>query len=456
MELDEKLEILEIASTYGKEVEKKLSPLETLDPARPVTFFSVGGGELGDLAVTAPKIRLGGPLGGIRTVAFDRYEGFPAQDSADFHEVFDMMNGDLLEEKIRKYVPDPHMPHAIYLEIEKADTRRVCQLGVDKGYNVMSTPYGPLICMDRHLTKLMFDKLNIPKIEWRYASNQNEIEEVARDFGLPIIVKPVMTSSGHGTTIVKKESELEDVYAHSIAHARGKGDEVIVERYLPELRTGGTEITQLVVRHFNGNGKIVTSFAPPVEHRRPAATYHESWMPAGISQKAKEKCVEGAGKIAGFIGGLGVFAVEQFVIGDMVYNNEVANRPHDTGMITRWMLNMDEGAMMLYSTIGLPITPFDLQLSRHGYGVAHVVLAPDFRYDRELSVAAVNTGAIKNYISKVGCRGDIWYFGKPSAYADRRMALAVGFAEEIDEARKTSEKIAHFSEKCVTYHESEL
>ena len=188
--LEKRLEFLREAESFKREFERTLQPLEMLDPSNPVTFVSVGGGELGDLAVTAAKRLLGGPSGGVRTVVFDRYEGCPAQDSADFFECFDMMDGDLLEERIRKYIPDPSKPHAIYLEIEKADTRRACMLGVREGYRVMSTPYGPLICMDRHLTKLMFDRLGIPRVEWEYASSQEEIERIAKDFNLPIIVKP--------------------------------------------------------------------------------------------------------------------------------------------------------------------------------------------------------------------------------------------------------------------------
>jgi len=449
--LEKRLEFLREAESFKREFERTLQPLEMLDPSNPVTFVSVGGGELGDLAVTAAKRLLGGPSGGVRTVVFDRYEGCPAQDSADFFECFDMMDGDLLEERIRKYIPDPSKPHAIYLEIEKADTRRACMLGVREGYRVMSTPYGPLICMDRHLTKLMFDRLGIPRVEWEYASSQEEIERIAKDFNLPIIVKPVMTSSGHGTSIVRDKRQLKGVYEHAVKHARGRGTEVIVEKFLPELKERGTEITQLVIRHFDENGNITTSLAPPVEHQRPAATYHESWLPATISDLAVKRCQEGARKIAEFIGGLGVFAVEQFVIGDTVYNNEVANRPHDTAMITRWMLNTDEGALQLLSSIGLPITDSDLAFSRTDvYGVAHVVLAPD-DVGEGTPVVGWDAYAVRNYIKRKGYRGEVWYFGKPTAYPHRRMGLAVGFHEELSEARRVAEDIAHFAEKAIRY-----
>ena len=449
-----RLKFLEEAKAFKAEFERRLTPIEHLSPRNPAVFVSVGGGELGDLALTAAKRMFGGLNGGVRTVVFDRYEGFPAQDVADAYEVFDMLNGDRLEEAIRRHIPDPNEPHAIYLEIERVDTLRVCKLGIEAGYRVASTPYGPLICMDRHMTKLMFDKLGLPRVEWAYASSPEEVKKAARDFNLPVIIKPIMTSSGHGTTIAQTWSEVEAAYDYAVKHARGKGSEVVVERFLPQLKKEGTEVTQLVVRHFNTEGKIVTSFFPLVEHQRPGATYHESWLPASLPEEAVRKCRESAGKIAEFIGGLGIFAVEQFYVEGKVYNNEVANRPHDTGMITRWMLNLDEGAAQLLSSLGLPILEGDLEYARKGvYGVAHVILAPgrkDQSY-REAPVKFWGLWEVKRFMEAKGYRGDLWYFGKPAAYPGRRMGLAVAFHEDLAEARKRAEEIAHHAEAKIFY-----
>lgn len=441
-------ELLRNIKSYRRDFEAKLSPLDGLVRDKPVTFISVGGGELGDLAVTAAKRHYGGLPGGIRTVSFDRYNGFPAQDSSDYYEVFDMKDGDALERYIRKYVPDPDEPHAIYLEVEMIDTERTFRLGMDEGYKVMSTPYGPLVCMDRHATKMMFDMLHLERVDWAYARSDEEVRRIGADFGLPVIVKPVMTSSGHGTSIVRDMEGLKKAYAHAKEHARGIGEEVIVEKFLPELKSAGTEITQIVVRHFDDDGRIVNSFLPPIEHKRPGATYHESWLPATISPHAQERCREFAGKIADFLGGLGIYAVEQFVIGDVVYNNEVANRPHDTGLITRWMLNMDEGGLQLTSTLGLPVSHASMEISRRGvYGVAHVVLAPD-GFEREKNVVGIDLSRLNRFM---GPGEDFWYFGKPSAYAGRRMGLAVAFSEDLDSARKFAERLAHFAESCIRY-----
>ncbi len=447
-----RLKLLKEAESFKKPFEERLRPLEFLSLRNPAVFISVGGGELGDLAITAAKRMLGGVNGGVKTVVFDRYEGFPAQDVADAYEVFDMLDGDRLEEAIRRHIPDPGEPHAIYLEIERVDTLRVCRLGIEEGYRVASTPYGPLICMDRHLTKLMFDRLSLPRVEWAYAGSEEEVRRLAKDFGLPVIIKPIMTSSGHGTTIARSWSDVEKAYSYAVEHARGKGSEVIVERFLPELKEEGTEITQLVVRHFDSRGRIVTSMLPPVEHKRPGATYHESWLPATIPEQAVKQCQESARKIAECIGGIGVFAVEQFVIRGRVYNNEVANRPHDTGMITRWMLNLDEGAIQLLSTLGLPILKSDLEFSRRNvYGVAHVVLAPGRESQVEFPVKGWAAYEVKRFIESKGYEGDIWYFGKPSAYPGRRMGLAVAFHESLEEARRIAEEIAHYAEAQITY-----
>ncbi|MGC8935848.1 MAG: ATP-grasp domain-containing protein [Candidatus Methanomethylicaceae archaeon] len=446
----EREELLKNIEGFRKEFEGRLAPLGGLRRERPITFISVGGGELGDLAVTAARRVYGGLPGGIRTVAFDRYNGFPAQDASDYYEVFDMKDGDMLEKYIRKYLPDPEEPHAIYLEVEMIDTERTFRLGMEDGYRVMSTPYGPLVCMDRHATKMMFDMLRLERLDWAYAKSDEEIHRIAAEFGLPVIVKPVMTSSGHGTSIVRDPEGLRRAYAHARRHARGIGEEVIVERFLPELKEEGTEITQIVVRHFNEKGKIVNSFLPPIEHRRPGATYHESWLPATISPLATEKCRECATRIADFLGGIGIYAVEQFVIGDKVYNNEVANRPHDTGLITRWMLNMDEGGLQLTSTLGLQVSQASMEISRRGvYGVAHVVLAPDF-IEGERKVVGIDLSRINNFM-KTG--SDFWYFGKPSAYAGRRMGLAVAFSEDLKTARREAERLAHFAEGCIEYGE---
>ncbi|MCX8169743.1 MAG: hypothetical protein N3D72_01500, partial [Candidatus Methanomethyliaceae archaeon] len=166
LNIDERFEILKNVNSYRKEYEGRLQPMERLRPDKPATFISIGGGELGDLAITAAKRHYGGINGGIRTIAFDRYHGFPAQDSADYYEVFNMMDGDMLEKYIKKYVPNPNDPHAIYLEVEMIDTERTFKLSMEEGYKVMSTPYGPLICMDRHATKIMFNMLGLERVEW--------------------------------------------------------------------------------------------------------------------------------------------------------------------------------------------------------------------------------------------------------------------------------------------------
>ncbi len=453
--LEDRLEILERAHSFKKEYEGRLGPLEGLEVERPFIYVSIGGGELGDLVLTAARRMLGGRNGGILTVAIDRYEGFPAQDVADHHEIVDMLDGEALEKCIRKYIPDPaNTPHAIYLEIERVDTVRMFKLGVEEGYNVVSTPYAPLIGMDRYCTKLLFEKVGAPAVEWGYAGSEEELRRVARDLGLPLIIKPVMTSSGHGTTIAKSWENVERAYRYAVEHARGRGDEVIVERYLSDLKERGVEVTQLVLRHFDEGGRIVTTLLPPIEHQRPGATYHESWMPHTISDDARQKCQEYAKRIAEYIGGLGIYAVEQFVIDGEVYNSEFANRPHDTGMVTRWALRMDEGALHLLASMGLPISERDVELAvKAGYCVAHVILAPG-NIGESVPVLGWRAGAARSYIRRRGYRGDVWYFGKPTAYPGRRMGLAVAFHEELSEARRMAEDIAHFAERCIMYEDA--
>ncbi|MDP7983165.1 MAG: ATP-grasp domain-containing protein, partial [Conexivisphaerales archaeon] len=345
------------------------------DPGDPFIYVSVGGGELGDLVLTAAKRSLGGRGGGILTAAIDRYPGFPAQDVADAHAVLDMMDGDALEAAISGFVRDPHSTrHAVFLEVEAVDTARVFEMS-RRGYNVVSTPYGPLIGMDRLASKLLISELGVPAVDWRYAGSAEELRSATDELGLPVIVKPVMTSSGHGTSVVADEDELDAAYEHALKHARGRGDEVIVERYLPELRERGLELTQLVMRGFDEDGRLRTSVLS-VGHMRPGAVYVESWIPSGAPASLEAEGAEHAKRIADALGGLGIYAVEQFVVDGKVYTSEFANRPHDTGMVTRWALTEDEGSLHLRSTMGLRI-----QLPRivdiGSTCVARVVLAPE-------------------------------------------------------------------------------
>lgn len=451
--IDHRLELLEEAASFRRDYESRIEPLVELSPSNPFTYIAVGGGELGDLVLTAAKRILGGINGGVKVVAIDRYSGFPAQDVADAFEIIDMLDGDLLERAIRKHVADPSKTgHAIFLEIERADTLRIFKMGVEEGFNVVSTPYAPLIGMDRLSTKLLFDRINVPGVEWRYADSEEELKRIAKDLGLPLIIKPIMTSSGHGTTIARTWGDVERAYEYAVKHARGKGDEVIVERYLSDLKVRGVEITQLVLRHFDENGKIVTTLLPPIEHYRPAATYHESWLPYTISEDVKRRCQEYARSVAEYLGGLGIYAVEQFVVNGRVYNSEFANRPHDTGMVTRWALGKDEGALHLLASMGLPILNHDVNLiSEDKYFVAHVILAPESGISESSRVLGWNAGAIYNFIRKRNYSGDVWYFGKPTAYPGRRMGLAVACHEDLSTARRIAEEIAHFAEKCISY-----
>lgn len=451
--IESRLEILEEAASFREKYESGLEPLTELNPRNLFIYMAIGGGELGDLALTAAKRILGGVNGGVKTVAIDRYHGFPAQDAADAYEIIDMLNGDLLEKAIRKYISDPsRIRHAIFLEIERADTMRIFRMGVNEGYNVVSTPYAPLVGMDRLSTKLLFDKIGVPGVEWRYVDNEEELKRVAKDMGLPLIIKPIMTSSGHGTTIAKTWSDVKRAYEYAVEHARGKGDEVIVERYLTDLKERGVEITQLVLRHFDENGNIVTTLLPPIEHYRPAATYHESWLPYTIPEDVKCKCQEYARRIAEYLGGLGIYAVEQFVVDGKVYNSEFANRPHDTGMVTRWALSKDEGALHLLASMGLPILKSDVSLlTEDRFFVAHVILAPEHGVSESSSVLRWDASAVYNFIRRRNYVGDVWYFGKPTAYPGRRMGLAVACHEDLATARKIAEGIAHFAEKCIVY-----
>ncbi len=450
--IESREEILEEAMRYSGESEEKMEPLERMEPSKPFVYVSLGGGELGDLVLSAARRILGGMPAGIKTVAMDGYQWFPAQDSADEYEVVDMMDGGLLEAAIARHVGDPSSNrHALFLEVERVDTWRIFEMGIKRGYNVVSTPYAPLIGMDRLATKLLFRRLDVPATEWRYAADGEGVEEAAEELGLPVIVKPVMTSSGHGTTIARSWKEVKRAYGHSVKNARGRGDEVVVEKFLPELKERGVEVTQLVLRHFGEDGRIVSTVLPPVEHWRPGATYHESWLPPTISKSTARECAEQARRVADAVGGLGIYSVEQFVVDGKVYTSEFANRPHDTGMITRWALARDEGALHLEATLGLPVTEGEVGITiSSGYCVAKVALAPSGLGGMK-PVLGWSPSDVLSFIRSRCYRGDFWFFGKPSAYPGRRMGIAVGCHEELDEARRIAGEIASVMEASMSY-----
>jgi len=440
---------IEEAVSYARELESRLEPLDRLDPGDPFVYVSVGGGELGDLVLTAAKRSLGGRSAGIVTAAIDRYQGFPAQDSADLSAVVDMRDGDALESAISGFVRDPRsVRHAVFLEVEAVDTARVFEMATRRGYNVVSTPYGPLVGMDRLASKLLIERLGVPAVEWRYAGSLEELRAAAGELGFPIIVKPVMTSSGHGTSIVEGEGGLDAAYEHAMRHARGRGDEVIVERYLPELRTEGVELTQLVLRHFDEDGRIRTTVLA-VGHSRPGAVYVESWFPSGVPAELEREGAEHAARVANALGGLGLYAVEQFVVGGRVYTSEFANRPHDTGMVTRWALAEDEGSLHLKATMGL-VVPAPRAAHPGSFCAARVVLAPD-DVAPGAPVTSWSPNAAHSLIRRRGWMGDVWFFGKPTAYPGRRMGLAAACSRSLRAARARAASIASAAEGSISY-----
>jgi phosphoribosylglycinamide formyltransferase 2 len=442
--------VIDDAISYARDLESRLEPLDHVDPGNPFVYVSVGGGELGDLVLTAARRSLGGRSAGVLTAAIDRYQGFPAQDSADAYAIVDMMDGDALDAAISGFVRDPRaVRHAVFLEVEAVDTARVFEMATRRGYNVVSTPYGPLVGMDRLASKLLISGLGVPAVDWRYAGSPEAVRAAAEELGLPVIVKPVMTSSGHGTSVVEDEGELDTAYGHAVRHARGRGDEVIVERYIPELRTEGIELTQLVLRHFDEDGRIVTTVLPAVGHSRPGAVYVESWIPSGVPAELEREGAEHAVRIADALGGLGLYAVEQFVIGGRIYTSEFANRPHDTGMVTRWALTEDEGSLHLKATMGLAV-PAPRIADPGAFCAARVILAPNDVAPGS-PVTSWSPNAAYSAIKRSRIRGDLWFFGKPTAYPGRRMGLAVACSPSLRAARDQADAVASAAEGGISY-----
>ena len=294
-----------------------------------------GSGELGkEVALELQRY-------GVEVVALDKYENAPAMHVAHSSHVLSMLDGDALESVIREEKPDFIIP-----EIEAIATDRLLKLEED-GFNVIPTAKATSLTMNREgIRRLAAETLGLPTSPYRFAETREEFDKAVAEVGLPCVVKPVMSSSGHGQSTIKWENEIDKAWQVSQEGGRAGGGKVIVEGFV----TFDYEITLLTVRHCAG-----TTFLKPVGHHQVNGDYRESWQPQAMSQEALEKAEAIAKAITDALGGYGIFGVELFVKGDEVIFSEVSPRPHDTGMVTMISQDMSEFALHARAVLGLPI-----------------------------------------------------------------------------------------------------
>ena len=311
-------------------------------PLRPsaTKVMMLGSGELGKEVVIELQ-RLG-----VEVIAVDRYENAPAQQVAHRAYTISMLDGEALAKLIEQEKPDYIVP-----EVEAIATATLVELE-QAGYNVIPTAKATQLTMNREgIRRLAAEELGLKTSPYRFVDNFSDFQQAIAEIGIPCVVKPIMSSSGHGQSIIKSDEQIEQAWQYAQEGGRAGGGRVIVEGFIKF----DYEITQLTVRHVGG-----TSFLAPIGHRQENGDYRESWQPQAMSDAALKKAQDVAEKITTALGGRGIFGVEMFVCGDEVIFNEVSPRPHDTGMVTLISQELSEFALHARAILGLPISEITL------------------------------------------------------------------------------------------------
>ena len=354
----------------------------------------LGSGELGKELVIALK-RLGQTV-----IAVDSYVGAPAMQVADAFEVADMLNGEQLDAIVAKYQPDLIVP-----EIEAIRTERLYAYE-QQGMQVVPSARAANFTMNRKLIRDLASKeLGLQTAKYFYATTFEEFTKAVNEIGLPCVVKPLMSSSGKGQSVLKNLDDQQQVWDYAINNSRGDIKEVIIESFI----SFHTEITLLTVTQKNGH----TLFCPPIGHRQERGDYQESWQPVAISEKDYNDACDIAEKVTSALTGAGIWGVEFFLTDNGVYFSELSPRPHDTGMVTlAGTQNLSQFALHARAILGLPIPTIQLQRA----GASAVILA------NKTAETFTITGLEKALLQP---NTDVRIFGKPSTRPYRRMGVAL-------------------------------
>jgi phosphoribosylglycinamide formyltransferase 2 len=366
-------------------------------------FLLLGSGELGkELAIEAQRY-------GIEVIAVDRYPNAPAMQIAHRSHVISMLDGDALRKIIEAEKPDYIVP-----EIEAIATSTLVQLE-QEGYKIVPTAKAAWLTMNREgIRRLAAEELNLQTSPYLFADDFEKFCDAVKKIGIPCVVKPIMSSSGKGQSVIRHENDVKKAWHLAQSAGRAKSQNVIVEAFIPF----DYEITLLTVRHVGG-----TNFCAPIGHLQIDGDYRESWQPHPMPENILQKAQTMAKKITDALGGFGIFGVEFFIKNDDVYFSEVSPRPHDTGMVTLISQDLSEFALHVRAILGLPI-PHIRQL---GFAASSALLvkgnSSNVRFhhlDRALSVPDTQ----------------IRLFGKPEVQGERRMGVVLALDESVERARE--------------------
>jgi phosphoribosylglycinamide formyltransferase 2 len=361
----------------------------------------LGAGELGKEVVIELK-RLG-----CEVIACDRYDNAPAMQVADRAHTLSMLDAEALRAVIATEKPDFVVP-----EIEAIATDVLVELEAD-GLHVVPTARAAQLTMNREgIRRLAAEELGLPTSPYQFADDEDSFREAVDAVGMPCVVKPIMSSSGKGQSVVRNESDIDAAWDYAQEGGRAGRGRVIVEGFVDF----DYEITLLTVRHRDG-----TSFCLPIGHRQEDGDYRESWQPQPMTDAAWERSTAIAETVTGALGGRGLFGVELFVKGDDVWFSEVSPRPHDTGMVTLISQDLSEFALHARAFLSLPIP----EIVQSGPSASAVLLV-------EGSTRNVTYGDLEQAMSQPGT--DLRLFGKPEVVGRRRMGVALARAADVDSA----------------------
>ncbi|HET6421675.1 MAG TPA: formate-dependent phosphoribosylglycinamide formyltransferase [Geobacteraceae bacterium] len=370
----------------------------------------LGSGELGkEVVIEAQRL-------GIEVIAVDRYADAPAMQVAHRGHVVNMLDRNELGRVIRQ-----EQPRYIVPEIEAIDTGFLLELERE-GFTVIPTARATNLTMNREgIRRLAAEELGLPTAKYVFASNPEEFKKGVEQIGLPCVVKPTMSSSGKGQSLVREAADIDKAWKYAVEGTRGAADKVIIEEFIPF----DYEITLLTVRYAGG-----TRFCPPIGHVQIKGDYHESWQPMAMTPKALEESKRQAKAVTDALGGYGIFGVELFIKGDEVFFSEVSPRPHDTGMVTMVSQNLSEFELHVRAVLGLPV-PEIISLAP---AASHVILA-------EEAAMEVSFEGLDEALSVPETK--LRLFGKPDTRPGRRMGVALSLGEDTGKARQRAEEAAH-------------
>ena len=351
---------------------------------------------------------------GVEVIALDAYADAPAMQVADRSHVVSMLDGAALRAIIEQEKPDLVIP-----EVEAIATDTLAELEAEGLATIIPTARATQLTMNREgIRRLAAEELGLATSPYRFADTYEDYCEAISEIGMPCVIKPIMSSSGKGQSVVKSDADRETSWNYAQEGGRAGKGKVIIEGFVDF----DYEITLLTVRHVDG-----TSFCDPIGHIQVDGDYRESWQPQPMSDTALENAKRIAGAVTASLGGFGLFGVELFVKGDLVYFSEVSPRPHDTGMVTMISQDLPQFSLHARAILGLPI-PF---IRQFGPSASAVVLV-------EGNSDKVSFGNLNEALSAPDTQ--LRLFGKPKVAGKRRMGVALALGTDIEEAREKARK----------------